>query len=88
MKTLLDLTLLASLASCSGRYDSEIEANFTNSCQAHGGTTPFCQCYLKKTEGKLSQKELTDLEQNMLLTQRLPDKIAAIMMDAKANCPR
>ncbi len=88
MKTLFALTLLASLAGCSGRYDSEIEANFTNSCQARGSTATFCKCYLNKTEDKLSQKELTDLEQDMLLTQRLPDKIASIMMDAKANCPR
>jgi len=28
-----------------------------------------------------------NLEQDMLLTQQVPDKIAAIAMDAKANCP-
>ena len=82
------LCALALLAGCSGRYDSQVEANFTNSCQAKGETATFCQCYLRKTEDKLSQKELTDLEQDMLLTQRVPDKIAATAMDAKANCPR
>lgn len=85
---LAPLSLLALLAGCSGNYDSAVEANFTNSCQARGSTATFCKCYLKKTEDKISQKEMMDLEQDMLLTQRVPDKLAAITMDAKANCPQ
>ncbi|RMD00167.1 hypothetical protein EAY64_05435 [Aquitalea palustris] len=90
MKAILlaPLCLLVLLTGCSGSYDSDIEANFTNSCQARGSTATFCKCYLKKTEDKLSQKELMSLEQDMLASQQVPDKIAAIAMDAKANCPR
>ncbi len=87
MKTLLALTLLASLAGCSSRYDSQVEDNFTRSCQVRHSAR-FCQCYLKKTEDKLSQKEMQNLEQDMQMTQQIPDKIAAIALEAIADCPQ
>jgi hypothetical protein len=64
------------------RYPADVEANFTSSCLANGGTDEGCRCALETFESELSLAEFIAVEAQLNSTGTITDPTISALFEA------